>query len=120
MHFEEEMSFLDVPERKVREGSEENCGSPIAGVLPHYYRRLINIRRVGQVSRCPWRRASAADWTTYNETVKRAVGLILIEGYAAGNNRQLAERRATMRLGFADNGLRGRSHERGAAAGASG
>lgn len=41
------------------------------------------------------------------ETVKRAGGLILIEGYAAGNNRQLAEHQSPMRLGFADNRLSG-------------
>ncbi|KAK1119601.1 hypothetical protein K0M31_013024 [Melipona bicolor] len=42
------------------------------------------------------------------ETVKQAGwGLILIEGYAAGNNRQLAEHQSPMRLGFADNRLSG-------------
>ena len=43
------------------------------------------------------------------ETVKQAgwEGLILIEGYAAGNNRQLAEHQSPMRLGFADNRLSG-------------
>lgn len=41
-----------------------------------------------------------------NKTVKQAEGLILIEGYTAGNNRQLAVHQPAMRLGFADNRLR--------------
>jgi len=75
-----------------------------------HYRRLINTAKlVAEVaSRCPWKSENFLSLIGQsNETVKRTEGLILIEGYAAGNNRQLAACQSTMRLGFADNGLRG-------------
>lgn len=110
-------------QRKNRRAREEKSRLPVASTASSstHYRRLINIHNCGQLSLTHQRqRANQVSRRDLgkgelallqligqsNETVKRAEGLILIEGYAAGNNRQLAEHQTTMRLGFADNRLR--------------